>query len=151
MRAASAAAVVAILSVMGCGDARACAIDGVPSLLADGVRAVTNPVAPTRATVHNWAPFVFRTPFRTGRAVHFGEDLRALEGVLPPEVLHGRWHWRFGDGTLGAGVAPWHRYASGGRYLVTVYVTLPGRAGTFTFDAAIMPVVERPGNDAGRS
>lgn len=121
--------------VAGSADARACAVDGVPSLRADGARVVLNAVVRTRRNGATWAPFVCAHPFRVGHTVRFGEDLAELARSLPPEIVHGRWIWRLGDGSSAQGYTARHAYGRAGTYLVTVGVRIPGKR-IFTFDAA---------------
>lgn len=115
--------------------ARACAIDGVPSLLANSVRATINRTPRTRQNSASWATFVFTRPFAARQPIRFAEDLRELARTLPPEIVHGQWIWRWGDGGTVRGQTAVHRYARPGDYVVTVAVAVPHRA-PFLFDAA---------------
>ncbi|HWE61925.1 MAG TPA: PKD domain-containing protein [Chloroflexota bacterium] len=120
--------------------ARACAIDGVPSLQADGTRAALNSTPRTRQNSAHWAMFVFPARFSPGAPIHFSEDLRELARTLPPEIVHGHWIWQWGDGGHTAGHVVLHRYARPGAYVVTVAVAVPHRA-AFLFDTALVRVV----------
>ena len=123
--------------------ARACAVDDVPSLRADGARVVLNSAIRTRLNVATWAPFVCPHPIRIGHAVRFGEDMAELARSLPPQIVHGRWVWRLGDGTSAQGGTVRHLYRRAGTYRITVGVPIPG-ARVFTFDAAQVRVVSSP-------
>ena len=128
---------VGLLAVLApASAARACIIDSTPSISANDTLAVLNTAAPTQGKVTVWAPFRFRKAFAAGSAVRFSENARALARVLPPEVVHGRWIWRLGDGTHAVGYTPVHRYTRPGTYVVAVGVALPHSTETFTFDAA---------------
>jgi hypothetical protein len=115
--------------------ARACAIDGVPSLLANSVRAAPNRTPRTRQNSAHWATFVFSRPFAVEQPIRFGEDLRELARTLPPEIVRGQWIWHWGDGSEARGHTVVHRYARPGDYVITVAVAVPQRA-PFLFDAA---------------
>ncbi|MDB5074394.1 MAG: hypothetical protein JWO42_573 [Chloroflexi bacterium] len=115
--------------------ARACAIDNVASVRADGRIAIRNLATPSGQAVSRWAPFVFRTAFAHSSTITFSEDLRELARTLPPEIVRGRWLWRFGDGATTRGQVVTHRYKHVGYYLLTVSMPLPRGQGTFVFDA----------------
>jgi hypothetical protein len=119
--------------------AGACAIDGVPSLLANGARAVLNETPRTRQNSAHWTLFVFTRTFAANQSIRFSEDLRELARTLPPEIVHGRWIWRWGDGGQAGGQTVVHHYARPGSYVVTVAVAVPHRA-PFLFDAALVQV-----------
>lgn len=119
---------------------RACAIDGIPSLRADGVPAVLNRAQPVDASPAHWAPFVFARVFRPGQAIRLGEDMAELARSLPPEMVAGRWLWRTGDGGRIEGRTATHRFVKIGTYLITVAVEMPGGKGAFIFDAALLRV-----------
>lgn len=120
--------------------ASACAIDGVPSLKADGMSAVLNRAQPTNASLAHWSPFVFPRSFRAGQTIHLSEDLRELARTLPPEMVQGRWLWRTGDGGRVEGRTAAHRFSRPGTYLITVAVELPAHRGAFIFDSALVQV-----------
>jgi hypothetical protein len=120
--------------------AHACAIDGVPSLRADGVPAVLNRASPSSPSLAHWAPFVFARPFRAGRMIYLSEDLAELARTLPPEMVQGRWLWRTGDGGRVEGRTAAHRFTRAGTYLITVAVELSAHRGAFIFDAALLSV-----------
>jgi len=118
----------------------ACAIDGVPSLRADGAPVILNRTQPTSASLAHWAPFVFARTFRPGQSVYLSEDMRELVRTLPPEMVQGRWLWRTGDGGRVEGRTASHRYNHPGTYLITVGVELPAHRGAFIFDSALLTV-----------
>ena len=91
------------------GAARACVLDGVPSLRADGLAAVLNRQAPVAGTLGHWSPFVFAHVYHIGRTIRFSENVAELARTLPPEIVHGRWIWRLGDGRVQQGSAVAHR------------------------------------------
>jgi hypothetical protein len=115
--------------------ARACAVDNIASVRADGQLAIHNAVTPDGSTISRWAPFVFRKPFAHGQAITFSENLRELARTLPPDIVRGRWLWRFGDGATARGQVVSHRYLNARYYLLTVSMPLPHVRGTFVFDA----------------
>ena len=119
---------------------RACAIDGVPSLRADGAPVILNRTQPTSASLAHWAPFVFARVFHLGQSVRLSEDLRELVRTLPPEMVQGRWLWRTGDGGRVEGRTANHRYNRPGTYLISVGVELPAHRGAFIFDSALLTV-----------
>jgi hypothetical protein len=134
------AAAVAVACLAVAVPAHACAIDGVPSLRADGLPAVLNRAQPSSPSLTHWAPFVFARAFRAGRPIHLSEDLAELSRTLPPEMVQGRWLWRTGDGGRVEGRTAAHRFSHAGTYLITVAVELPAHRGAFIFDAALLSV-----------
>lgn len=133
------AALIAAAAGLYAPTAHACAIDGVPSLLVNGTRVVLNATPRTRQNSAHWAEFVAPRRFIAGRPIRCSEDLRELARTLPPEIVHGRWLWRWGDGGQANGQSVVHRYSRAGEYVVTVAVAVPHRA-PFLFDAALVRV-----------
>ncbi len=133
--------VLAIAAARGqVNTARACAIDNVPSIRADGRLADLNLTLPTDSSVLHWAPFIFRPTFRVGQRITLSEDGGKLARSLPPEIVHGRWVWRFGDGGSTRGTLVAHRYRKAGTYVVTVAMPLPRGGAPFVFDAVVVRV-----------
>jgi hypothetical protein len=140
-RAALAAVALLGLLAAGAGQGCACALDGVPSLSANGWLAVRNHVVATRATFATWTPFVFARPFAPAEPVVLREDPAKLTAALPPEVRRARWRWAFGDGhRLVAALSATHRYARPGRYRVVVAAYSSRFRGWFPFDAVTLTI-----------
>src|SRR5579872_5272148 len=90
--------------------AQGCTIDGQPTALADGSRAVLASDTPTAATTRTWAPFLFTGSYDVHMVVRLTEDRAQLRAGLPPEALKRPWLWQFGDGTHAIGWTVAHRY-----------------------------------------
>jgi hypothetical protein len=109
--------------VQGVPGAQACALDGVPSLWANGYGAVLNTNLPQTATFMTWAPFVIPHSFAARQAIRLHEDLAKVAPVLGPARLHSRWRWAFADGQVAMGISlatVIHRYARPGHYHLIV-------------------------------
>jgi hypothetical protein len=108
------------------GDARACSLDGIPSISANGHLAALNSAPASAKTFRIWSPFVFRQPFRVGEVVRLSENRALLKGVLSPQGLRGPWRWNFGDGRSAVGSSTIsHRYSHAGQYQVTIQAYFP--------------------------
>jgi PKD domain-containing protein len=132
-------AILAVLPLPALGavpSARACALDGVPSISANGMLARVNTAQPAVADLARWAPFVFTVPVKAGAAVRLAEDRRALLKALPPQAFGRPWRWAFGDGTRASGFAPIHRYARPGTYIINVWAFDTSNRLWYRFDLA---------------
>ena len=119
-----------ILSVAGaCAAApavtRACTIDGQPTAVADGHRAVLATDNPTVPTARTWAPFTFPGAYRVHTVIRLSEERAQLRAVLPPEAFTRPWSWQFGDGALAVGWAVRHRYGRPAGYRIVVAAYFP--------------------------
>jgi hypothetical protein len=129
-------AAVPVPALSSAPSARACAIDGVPSISANGTMAHINTAQPTVADLSRWAPFVFTVPVKTGASVHLAEDRRAVLKSLPPQAFDRPWRWAFGDGATAVGFAPSHRYLRAGAYIINVRAYDASNRQWYRFDAA---------------
>jgi hypothetical protein len=139
-------AVALILFVAGLcaapqGVGHACTIDGQPTALADGRRAVFTQDAATAATVRTWAPFSFPDSYHIYAVIRLTEDRAQLRTVLPPEARQRAWLWRFGDGTHMVGWTVAHRYGHPGRYRIIVEAYYPTWHSYVAFDAVRIVLV----------
>ncbi len=123
------------LAIGSAAPARACAIDGVPSAFANGIRAVIFKGAPTAATYSYWARFAFPSTYRAGRRIAFNEDDKLVRPVLKLADLAHSWRWRYGDGGADTGDRVAHRYQRPGRYRVAVDAYFPSYGGWQQFDS----------------
>ncbi len=95
--------------------ARACSIDGIVSLSANGNLANLTDGAATRANIAHWAPFSFIAA-AVGDTLHLREDLGELHRTLPESAFKTPFRWSFGDGAVATGWSPSHRYSRLGAY-----------------------------------
>src|SRR5437588_8398937 len=115
-------AVLAALLVPLSG-AAACAIDGIPSISANGQLAARNLLIPKKASFLTWSPFIFHRPFARGATIRLREDPVKLARALAAAEIHGRWQWTFGDGhtaTTAGGATATHRYTRAGQYRIVI-------------------------------
>ncbi len=105
--------------------ASACTLDGKPTALANGRRAILTTERDTQANMRTWAPFSFPAPYHAQAAVLLTEDRGALGRVLPPQSFAHPWKWTLGDRTGAFGWTIAHRYAHPGTYRVTVAAYYP--------------------------
>jgi hypothetical protein len=104
---------------------QACTIDGQPSAVADGHRAVPAPGNLTAASVRTWAPFAFPGAYHVHTVIRLREERAQLRAVLPPEAFTRPWLWQFGDGTRAVGWTVRHRYSRPGSYRIVVAAYFP--------------------------
>ncbi len=114
--------------------ARACTIDGTPTVYANGQRAVLSHARFTPQTARSWAMFAFPSAYRPGAAVRLVEDRGALSRVLPNEALGHEWQWTLGDGTKTIGWTAAHTYTRPGAYRIMVSAYYPSWKQYFPFD-----------------
>jgi hypothetical protein len=119
-------AIVAAGQGIGVGSARACALDNVPSLTADGQldRITTDPPT-TSAQLATWSPFILPRTYTAGHAITFAEIRKEVARSLVPDAMRRPWHWEFGDGGTAVGWTVRHAYARGGHWRIVVYAYSP--------------------------
>jgi PKD domain len=97
-----------------------CDIDGKPTAVADGARAVLSHVTFTLKAARTWALFSFPGRYHARTPIRFPEERGQLQYALPPDSLRHTVRWDFGDGTHAMGWAVTHRDAHAGIYRITV-------------------------------
>src|SRR3954451_21844149 len=100
---AAALALAATIALTAPQATHACTLDGKPTAVADGSRAVLSHVKLTVATARTWAPFSFRNQYHAHVNIRLTEDRAQLRGVLPSGAMQRAWQWDFGDRTHAAG------------------------------------------------
>lgn len=137
------AAVGAILALALCllapSVARACTLDNVASISANGERAILATSQPQSG--HLWAPFNFAQAYGVGARVTLDEARSDLERSLPAPMLATPFRWVLGDGSTIRGMSAAHRYTRRGNYLVRVYAYAASRAQWVLFDSALIRIV----------
>ena len=134
---------LAVASFLGAlGMARACGLDGVPSLLVNGHLVVVNRVLPAQGQLAKWAPFAAPGLYPARQPVLLQEIRARLLVTLPPSAFRTPWRWTFGDGTLVQGMSARHRYRRRGTYVVGVQAFLVnGQASAwYVFDSMVIHV-----------
>lgn len=137
---AGALALVATIALAAPQSTLACTLDGKPTALANGSRAVLSHVKLTVATARTWAPFSFRVPYHAHTSIRLAEDRAQLRRVLQPDTMQRAWRWEFGDGTHATGWTVTHRYAHPGAYRITVLAYYPTFQQYFSFDTVRITV-----------
>ncbi len=121
--------------------AQACAIDGIPSISADGRIATRNLAVPKRATLETWSPFLFKQPFGSHTVIRLREDPALLVRAMGPDALRARWRWAFGDGhSSGGALRVAHSYSHPGSYRVVVSTYDPAFKTWFPFDSVELTI-----------
>ncbi len=138
-RAAFATGALVLILTLNPVEVRACIIDNMASLFADGVPAMrtaafSNGPAP-------WAPFTIAQAIVTRRPVQLTEARSNLVHTLPATALLVSYRWTFGDGLTARGFAIVHRYAHAGLYTLTVSGYDTHGRHWFVFDRALLRVV----------
>jgi hypothetical protein len=130
----------AVLGAMG--TARACGLDGVPSLLVNGRLVVVNRALPVQGQLAKWAPFVAPGIYPAGQPVLLQEAQGRLLVALPPSAFRTPWRWTFGDGTQAQGIRVRHRYRQRGTYVVGVraYLVNGQASAWYLFDSVVVHV-----------
>ena len=128
--------------VVGAGAARACSVDGVPSLAVNGRLVAVNTARASSASDEGWTPFVARGSYPANHPLLLQEDRARVAQALPSLAFTFPWRWHFGDGDGARGAAVRHVYRRPGTYIITVEAYLV--AGThrlwFTFDKATLHI-----------
>ena len=128
--------------VVSASTARACSVDGVPSLSVNGRLVAVNSALGSSASVGTWAPFVARGAYPANHPLLLTEEQARVAQALPALAFRFPWRWHFGDGASARGAAVRHAYRRPGTYIITVDAYLV--AGThklwFTFDKASIDI-----------
>ncbi|HWE63987.1 MAG TPA: PKD domain-containing protein [Chloroflexota bacterium] len=128
------------LSLALAAPARACSLDGVPSISVNGHLAGITGGTATQATLAYWAPFTLPAA-APGDTLRLREDLSNVRRSLPAQALAAPFRWRFGDGTGAQGDAVVHRYTRRGWYQITVSYLQPALHRWIVFDRAQLQIV----------
>ncbi len=141
-RQAALAGVAVGVMIAGTGMARACGIDGTPSLSVDGRLVALNKVLTSNARADTWTPFVARDSYGARRTLLFAENRANVALSLPPVAFRYPWRWSFGDGSGARGATARHAYLRPGSYVVAVdaYFVVGARKQWVTFDKATVHV-----------
>ena len=128
--------------VVGAGTARACSLDGVPSLAVNGRLVAVNTAQASSASVDTWAPFVVRGAYPANHPMLLTEDQARVAQALPALAFRLPWRWHFGDGAGARGAAVRHAYRRPGTYIITVeaYLVAGAHRLWFTFNRATLHI-----------
>ncbi len=128
--------------LLGFGNALACGIDGVPSLLVNGRLVRLNTAVPVKGKLATWTPFVAPGTYPSGQALRLGELRSRVDLTLPPGASQRPWRWLFGDGATARGFAVRHTYRRPGVFVVTVqfYLGTGAYARWYPFDATALHI-----------
>lgn len=129
-----------ILLLAAAPAARACSLDGIASLSANGNTASLTGGAATASTLAYWAPFTLLAA-APGDTLRLSEDLGKIRKSLPPEAFKAPFRWTFGDGTVAEGQTAEHRYSRLGTYKITVSYYWPAQHRWIQFDSAEQQIV----------
>ncbi len=143
MRTRITAAVVALGAVaLGAGMARACGMDGIPSLSVDGRVVAVNSALTSNARFDTWTPFVTRGAYPVGRPILLTENKANVAQSLPPEAFTHPWKWTFGDGATARGMSARHVYRRRGAYILSVqaYLVAGAQRQWYSFDKVTIHV-----------
>jgi hypothetical protein len=124
--------------------ARACSIDGIPSLSLDGRLVTFNYGQATKENISYWAAFSLGTA-TANKEVYLREDLAKIRKALSPKAFITPFRWTFGDGASASGQAVQHRYRRPGWYKVNVDYYYPPQRKWIVFDSAQLHVLGVPG------
>lgn len=119
--------------------ARACTLDNVASVSANGERAILSTSQPSPGKP--WAPFRFAQAYAIGTPVTLQEARSDLTRSLPAALLAAPFRWRLGDGQVVRGMSVTHHWTRSGDYLVQVYAYAAARAQWLLFDSVLVHVV----------
>lgn len=128
--------------LLGAGVARACGMDGIPSLSVDGRVVAVNSALTSNARFDTWTPFVTRGAYPAGRPVLLAENKANVAQSLPPEAFKYPWKWTFGDGATARGLSARHVYRRPGAYILSVeaYLIAGAQRQWYTFDKVTIHV-----------
>ena len=121
-------------------DTRACSIDGVASLSANGNTASLNGASANASTVSYWAPFTLIAA-APGDTLHLSENISNVSRSIPKESVKLPFKWSFGDGATALGQTATHSYAHTGWYKITVQYYWPAHRQWVQFDSAEQHIV----------
>src|SRR5579875_2135791 len=136
------AMVLIVCALLGVGTARACGLDGVPSLSIDGRLVAVNKTLTSAGKIDTWTPFVARGVYAAGRSLLFTENRANVALSLPPLAFRYPWRWTFGDGASARGMSAQHIYRRPGTYIVAVqaYLVAGAHHQWYPFDKATIHV-----------
>ncbi len=128
--------------MLGTGVARACGVDGVPSLSVNGRVVVINSALTSDARFDSWTPFVARGVYPPGRPLALRENNANVAQSLPPAAFKYPWLWIYGDGTTGRGTSARHVYRRAGTYILSVeaYLVAGAQRQWYPFDKVTIHV-----------
>ena len=128
--------------LLGAGVARACGMDGIPSLSVNGRIVAVNSALTSNAGFDHWTPFVTRGAYPVGRPVLLTENKANVEQSLPPEAFKYPWKWTFGDGATARGMSARHVYRRPGAYILSVqaYLVAGAQRQWYSFDKVTIRV-----------
>ncbi len=128
--------------LLGAGVARACGMDGIPSLSVNGRVVAVNSALTSNARFDTWTPFVTRGAYPAGRPVLLAENKANVAQSLPPEAFKYPWKWTFGDGATARGLSARHVYRRPGAYILSVeaYLIAGAQRQWYTFDKVTIHV-----------
>lgn len=118
------------------GVARACGVDGVPSLSVNGRVVAINSALTSDAGLDAWTPFVARGTYLVGHPLTLAENRTNVAQSLPPAAFKYPWRWTFGDGTTARGLNARHVYRRPGTYILSVeaYFVAGAQRQWYSFD-----------------
>ena len=129
-------------TLAGAAVARACSLDGVPSLTVNGRLVALNTASAATGSAATWAPFIAQGVYRASYSLLMHEDRAKVAAALPSNAFVVPWRWRFGDGATARGTTVHHIYKHPGIYVITVqaYFVAGTRQHWITFDKAAIHV-----------
>jgi len=136
------AIVLVVGATLGADVARACGMDGIPSLSVNGRVVAVNAALTSDAQFDQWTPFVARGVYRVGQPVLLAENKANVEQSLPPEAFKYPWKWTFGDGATARGMDARHVYRRPGAYILSVeaYLVAGAQRQWYAFDKVTIRV-----------
>ena len=132
-------AIIAALLLGAPAAARACTLDNVASVSANGEQAILSTDQPRSGEA--WAPFRFAQAYAIGSRITLGEERSDLAKSLPADMLSSPFRWVLGDGSSVRGTSVSHAWARQGTYLVRVYAYAASRARWLLFDSVLIQIV----------
>jgi PKD domain len=120
--------------------ARACSLDGVASLSANGTMASLNGDSATASTLKYWAPFSLLAA-APGDRLRLAENLSNVRKSIPAQSARLPFTWTFGDGVTAIGQTVSHSYARTGWYRIAVRYYWPAHRQWVEFDSAEQHIV----------
>lgn len=127
------------------GIVRACALDNVPSLTADGrLDRITTDPPTTSAQLQTYAPFSLPRSYAAGHAIVFTEIRSEVARSLLPDAMKRPWRWQFGDGGTASGWSVKHAYAHPGRHRIVVEAYWPPTKQWIAFDQVTITIAPAP-------
>jgi len=129
-------------TLLGAEVARACGMDGVPSLSVNGRVVSINAALTSDAQFDKWTPFVARGAYASGHALTLQENNANVAQSLPPSAFKYPWRWTFGDGATARGMSARHVYRHPGSYILSVeaYLVAGAQRQWYSFDKVTIRV-----------